>query len=66
VKAHGQRYLATEPGTLKFETLVPEEEADTVMRLDPAVRTGTLRLMGMGSPDNRRKADDSYRALPRR
>jgi hypothetical protein len=23
-------------------------------------------LMGMGSPDNRRKADDSYRALPRR
>jgi len=23
-------------------------------------------LMGMESPDNRRKADDSYRALPRR
>jgi quinol monooxygenase YgiN len=31
LKAHGQRCLATEPGTLKFEILVPQEEADTVM-----------------------------------
>jgi quinol monooxygenase YgiN len=29
--AHGQRCLATEPGTLKFEILVPKEEADTLM-----------------------------------
>lgn len=31
LKAHGQRCLATEPGTLKFEILVPHEEADTIM-----------------------------------
>jgi quinol monooxygenase YgiN len=31
LKAHGKRCLATEPGTLQFEILVPEEEADTVM-----------------------------------
>ncbi len=29
--AHAQRCLATEPGTLKFEILVPKKEADTVM-----------------------------------
>jgi quinol monooxygenase YgiN len=31
LKAHGQRCLATEPGTLMFEILVPKEEADTLM-----------------------------------
>jgi quinol monooxygenase YgiN len=31
LKAHAQRCLASEPGTLKFEILVPREEADTVM-----------------------------------
>jgi quinol monooxygenase YgiN len=31
LKAHGQRCLTTEPGTLKFEILVPQDEADTVM-----------------------------------
>ena len=31
LKAHAQRCLATEPGTLKFEILVSQEEADTVM-----------------------------------
>jgi quinol monooxygenase YgiN len=31
LKAHAQRCLATEPGTLKFEILVPQEEADTVV-----------------------------------
>jgi quinol monooxygenase YgiN len=31
LKAHAQRCLATEPGTLTFEILVPKEEADTVM-----------------------------------
>jgi quinol monooxygenase YgiN len=31
LKAHAQRCLATEPGTLKFEILVRQEEADTVM-----------------------------------
>jgi quinol monooxygenase YgiN len=31
LKAHGERCLATEPGTLKFEILVPREEADTLM-----------------------------------
>jgi quinol monooxygenase YgiN len=30
LKAHAQRCLS-EPGTLKFEILVPQEEADTVM-----------------------------------
>jgi quinol monooxygenase YgiN len=29
--AHAQRCRATEPGTLVFEILVPQEEADTVM-----------------------------------
>src|ERR1700738_3071967 len=29
--AHGKRCLATEPGTLQFDILVPHEEADTVM-----------------------------------
>jgi quinol monooxygenase YgiN len=31
LKTHGKRCLATEPGTLQFEILVPHEEADTVM-----------------------------------
>jgi quinol monooxygenase YgiN len=31
LNAHGQRCLTTEPGTLKFEILVPQEEPDTVM-----------------------------------
>jgi quinol monooxygenase YgiN len=31
LKAHAQRCLATEPGTLKFEILVSEGETDTVM-----------------------------------
>ena len=31
LKAHAQRSLTTEPGTLKFEILVPKEEADTPM-----------------------------------
>ena len=31
LKAHAQRCRATEPGTLTFEILVPQEEADTVM-----------------------------------
>jgi quinol monooxygenase YgiN len=31
LKAHAQRCLATEPGTLKFEILVPQKEADTIM-----------------------------------
>ena len=31
LKAHRERCLATEPGTLKFEILLPQEEADTIM-----------------------------------
>jgi quinol monooxygenase YgiN len=31
LKAHAQRCLATEPGTLNFEILVPQKEADTLM-----------------------------------
>ena len=31
LKAHGERCLATEPGTLTFNILVPREEADTLM-----------------------------------
>jgi quinol monooxygenase YgiN len=31
LKAHAQRCLSTEPGTLKFEILVPKEEADTLL-----------------------------------
>ena len=31
LKAHAQHCLATEPGTLKFEILVPQKEDDTIM-----------------------------------
>jgi quinol monooxygenase YgiN len=31
LKAHGKRRLATEPGTLQFDILLPQEEADTIM-----------------------------------
>ncbi|SHL75152.1 Quinol monooxygenase YgiN [Bradyrhizobium lablabi] len=31
LKAHGKRCLAAEPGTLQFEIMVPQEEADTIM-----------------------------------
>jgi quinol monooxygenase YgiN len=31
LRAHSRRYLATEPGTLKFEIMVPHDEADTVI-----------------------------------
>jgi quinol monooxygenase YgiN len=31
LKAHAERCLATEPGTLKFDILLPQKEVDTVM-----------------------------------
>jgi quinol monooxygenase YgiN len=31
LRAHGQRCLTSEPGTLKFEILVPKEETDALM-----------------------------------
>jgi quinol monooxygenase YgiN len=31
MKAHSESYLATEPGTLKFEIMVPHDQADAVM-----------------------------------
>jgi quinol monooxygenase YgiN len=31
LNAHGKRCLASEPGTLQFDILLPQEEADTVM-----------------------------------
>jgi autoinducer 2-degrading protein len=31
LKAHGERCLATEPGTLQFDILVPLEDPDTIM-----------------------------------
>jgi quinol monooxygenase YgiN len=31
LKAHGKRCLATEPETLQFDILVPQEEADTIV-----------------------------------
>jgi quinol monooxygenase YgiN len=31
LKAHSKRYLTTEPGTLKFEIMVPHDQADTVL-----------------------------------
>ena len=31
LRAHAQRCLATEPGTLTFEILVPQKEDDTIM-----------------------------------
>ena len=31
LKAHAQRCRATEPGTLQFDILVPQKEADTLM-----------------------------------
>jgi len=31
LKAHGKRCLATEPGTLQFDILVPQEGADTIV-----------------------------------
>ena len=31
LKAHGQRCLANEPGTLKFEILVPNDQPDTIL-----------------------------------
>jgi quinol monooxygenase YgiN len=31
LKAHGKRCLATEPGTLQFDILLPKEEADTIV-----------------------------------
>jgi quinol monooxygenase YgiN len=31
MKVHSQRYLATEPGTLTFDIILPHDEADTIM-----------------------------------
>ena len=31
LKAHGERCRATEPGTLKFEIMLPHEEPDTIL-----------------------------------
>jgi quinol monooxygenase YgiN len=31
LKAHSQRYLATEPGTLEFQIMVPHDQANAVM-----------------------------------
>jgi autoinducer 2-degrading protein len=47
LKAHSQRYLATEPGTLKFEIILPHDQADTVMlyetRIEPHGRASPTR-----------------------
>ena len=31
LKVHSKRYLTTEPGTLKFEIMVPHDQADAVL-----------------------------------
>ena len=49
LKAHGQRCLATEPGTLIFDILLPKKEADTIMLYEvytsrkPSTRIGQVR-----------------------
>jgi quinol monooxygenase YgiN len=47
LKAHGKRCLATEPGTLQFEILVPQEEADTVMLYECTPAQKLSRRTGM-------------------
>ena len=42
LKAHGERCLATQPGTLKFEIMLPLEEADTIMLYEVYASPGGL------------------------
>jgi hypothetical protein len=42
LKAHSQRYLATEPGTLKFEIMVPYDQADNRHAVRGLCKSGSL------------------------
>ena len=53
LKAHAQRCLATEPGTLKFEILVPQKEADTIMLYEVYASPEPSKRTGRASPCNR-------------
>jgi quinol monooxygenase YgiN len=53
LKAHAQRCLATEPGTLKFEILVPQDEADTVMLYEAYASRRPSRRIGTACPSSK-------------
>jgi quinol monooxygenase YgiN len=57
LKAHGQRCLATEPGTLKFEILVPKEEADTLMLYEVYASPEAFQVHCMGPSVQQVKTD---------
>ena len=61
LKAHGQRCLATEPGTLKFEILVPQEEADTVMLYEVYASPEAFQAHWNGP--SKKQADQDFKGL---
>ena len=50
LKAHAQRCLTTEPGTLKFEILVPQREADTVILYEVYASPEAFEVHWTGPP----------------
>ena len=57
LKAHAQRSLATEPGTLEFKILVPQNEADTVMLYELYASTESFEAHRTGASMQEVKRD---------
>jgi quinol monooxygenase YgiN len=61
LKAHAQRCLATEPGTLQFEILVPQDAADTVMLYEVYANSAAFDAHWNGS--SKRQAERDFKGL---
>lgn len=57
LRAHGQRCLTSEPGTLKFEILVPRDEADTLMLYEVYASPEAFQSHWTGSSMQQAKLD---------
>jgi quinol monooxygenase YgiN len=57
LKAHAERSLATEPGTLEFKILVPQKEADTVMLYELYVSSEAFEAHRTGASIRQIKRD---------
>ena len=59
LKAHGERCLASEPGTLRFEILVPKEEADTILLYEVYASPEAFQAHWTGGSMQQAKQDTS-------
>lgn len=61
LRSHAARYLATEPGTLKFEMMIPHDQVDTVILYE--VYAGREAFDAHWNGSNRALASQDFEAL---